>query len=197
MMKNSNRLIQKEKILLQSIPDAVGAALAEQCARLEFLEIVNVDSSADLIVSGNPDVQPSVTPALHITFAAPQRLGIVLRRIGQALSAPTLHMGNMALYGGIFYAQEKTFHRADGAVTALTDREAEILTYLLRKTVGATREDMLKDIWRYQDGIDTHTLETHIYRLRQKIEISADTPETLITTETGYALRQKEKHEAQ
>ena len=46
----------------------------------------------------------------------------------------------------------------------------------------------MKNVWRYQDGVDTHTLETHIYRLRQKMEKSADDPQILVTEGKGYRI---------
>lgn len=52
----------------------------------------------------------------------------------------------------------------------LTEKEAALLDYLHRKAVPVDRETLLRDIWGYGEGISTHTLETHIYRLRQKLE---------------------------
>ncbi len=72
----------------------------------------------------------------------------------------------------------------------LTDKEAAILRYLYRsgeKPVG--REELLREVWGYNSNVTTHTLETHIYRLRQKIEPDAQIPKLLITETGGYRLR--------
>jgi len=72
----------------------------------------------------------------------------------------------------------------------LTDKEANILKYLYRsgeKPVG--REELLREVWGYNSGVTTHTLETHIYRLRQKIEPEAQSPKLLITETGGYRLQ--------
>jgi DNA-binding response OmpR family regulator len=72
----------------------------------------------------------------------------------------------------------------------LTDKEASILRYLYRsgeKPVG--REELLREVWGYNANVSTHTLETHIYRLRQKIEPDAQAPKLLITETGGYRLR--------
>src|SRR5215510_3482363 len=72
----------------------------------------------------------------------------------------------------------------------LTDKEASILRYLYRsgeKPVG--REELLREVWGYNANVTTHTLETHIYRLRQKIEPDAQSPKRLITETGGYRLQ--------
>jgi hypothetical protein len=71
----------------------------------------------------------------------------------------------------------------------LTEKEAAVLSYLHgRGEAGASREDLLENVWSYADGVETHTLETHIYRLRQKIEKDPARPTVLLTTENGYRL---------
>ena len=71
----------------------------------------------------------------------------------------------------------------------LTEKETDIL----RQLHGAdqnelSRRELLRDIWGYKEGILSHTLETHIYRLRKKIEKNPSDATILITTESGYRL---------
>ncbi len=71
----------------------------------------------------------------------------------------------------------------------LTEKETSILKYLYRsgeKVVG--RETLLHEVWGYNAGVTTHTLETHIYRLRQKIEKDPSNSEILVTETGGYKL---------
>ena len=71
----------------------------------------------------------------------------------------------------------------------LTEKETSILKFLYRagdKVV--TRETLLHEVWGYNAGVTTHTLETHIYRLRQKIEKDPGNAELLITETGGYKL---------
>lgn len=72
----------------------------------------------------------------------------------------------------------------------LTEKETNILKYLYRaggKPVG--REELLTEVWGYNAGVTTHTLETHIYRLRQKIEPDAASVKLLVTEAGGYRLQ--------
>jgi len=52
----------------------------------------------------------------------------------------------------------------------LTERELDIILYLSGKKEGATKQEIMKDIWSHGEEIDTHTYETHLYRLRQKLQ---------------------------
>ena len=71
----------------------------------------------------------------------------------------------------------------------LTDKEAGLLKFLHRaKSGGVTRQVLLDQIWGYNSNVTTHTLETHIYRLRQKIELDPSSPRLLVTSPGGYGL---------
>lgn len=77
----------------------------------------------------------------------------------------------------------------EGRDIRLTEKETNILKYLYRaggKPVG--REELLHEVWGYNSGVTTHTLETHVYRLRQKIEPQKGTATLLVTEPGGYRL---------
>lgn len=76
-----------------------------------------------------------------------------------------------------------------GSKVRLTEKETSILKFLYRageKVV--TRDVLLHEVWGYNAGITTHTLETHIYRLRQKIEKDPSNAQLLVTEGGGYKL---------
>ena len=69
------------------------------------------------------------------------------------------------------------------------EKETSILRYLYRAGQRpVSRETLLQEVWGYNSGVTTHTLETHIYRLRQKIEKDAAAPAILVTEAGGYKL---------
>jgi DNA-binding response OmpR family regulator len=71
----------------------------------------------------------------------------------------------------------------------LTAKEAAILKYLYRAgNRPVPREVLLDEVWGYRTGATTHTLETHIYRLRQKIERTPGATQMLVTEAAGYRL---------
>ncbi len=71
----------------------------------------------------------------------------------------------------------------------LTEKEMDILIYLHDShPKKIQRQDLLDHVWGYAHDVETHTLETHIYRLRQKIEDNPAAPEILMTDDEGYFL---------
>jgi DNA-binding response OmpR family regulator len=71
----------------------------------------------------------------------------------------------------------------------LTDKETAVLKYLYRSEAAVNRQILMHEVWGYNSTVTTHTLETHIYRLRQKIEADPANPSLLVTEGGGYRLR--------
>lgn len=72
----------------------------------------------------------------------------------------------------------------------LTEKETSILKYLYRAGEKAVpRDELLAEVWGYNAGVTTHTLETHVYRLRQKIEPDPTNAKLLLTEAGGYRLQ--------
>ncbi len=71
----------------------------------------------------------------------------------------------------------------------LTEKETNILKFLYRASSSVVARDvLLHEVWGYNAGVTTHTLETHIYRLRQKIEPDPSNARLLVTEQGGYRL---------
>jgi DNA-binding response OmpR family regulator len=88
-----------------------------------------------------------------------------------------------------FRPSQKLLIRDDRKVR-LTEKEASILKYLYRSSEKVVPRDvLLREVWGYSAEATTHTVETHIYRLRQKIERDPSRAEILVTEESGYRLR--------
>jgi DNA-binding response OmpR family regulator len=76
-----------------------------------------------------------------------------------------------------------------GKKIRLTEKETNILKYLYRAgEKPVSREELLAEVWGYNAGVTTHTLETHVYRLRQKIESDPANSKLLLTEAGGYRL---------
>jgi DNA-binding response OmpR family regulator len=89
----------------------------------------------------------------------------------------------------VFRPGTKLLIREDSRKVRLTEKETAILKYLYRAGPEVVnREVLLHEVWGYNEGVTTHTLETHVYRLRQKIERDPSNAEILLTEAGGYKL---------
>lgn len=106
-----------------------------------------------------------------------------LRQRAQSLRWPKeIHIGEARLE-----TTTRLFH-ANGCATELTEKEVAMLMHLYRTKAPVTRAELLRDVWRYASDAETHTVETHIHRLRQKIEADPEKPIFLLTVKEGYTL---------
>lgn len=119
----------------------------------------------------------------------PVRLPELVARLRALLAAyEASPEAEIALGGFAFHPAAKLMRRADGARIRLTEKEAAILLYLHRAGERPVpREELLGEVWGYSSAVTTHTLETHIYRLRRKIE-GGGGERILLTDEGGYRL---------
>lgn len=129
-----------------------------------------------------------------LKLAKPVRLGELVETVhrlsmgldrGRIIHIPGYH---------ILPSQRQLVDIETGVITQLTDKECEIIMFLASHAgKSVDRETLLSAVWGYDSDITTHTLETHIYRLRQKIESASvsgeDAPPVLITDTHGYRLR--------
>jgi DNA-binding response OmpR family regulator len=120
----------------------------------------------------------------------PFRFSVLLARIRAALRQHDQSEDVVFSIGQYsFQPAAKMLESTDGNKVRLTDKETSILKYLYRqgpKTI--TRDVLLKEVWGYNNRVTTHTLETHIYRLRQKIERDPSNARLLVTEDGGYRL---------
>ena len=71
----------------------------------------------------------------------------------------------------------------------LTELESKLLNFLLKKQNGASKTEILTEVWEHNRDLETHTLESLIYRLRKKIEKNPNNPKILINDDKKYSVR--------
>lgn len=120
----------------------------------------------------------------------PAALGDVFRALEDAAARHAAAGGKERMRGGWrLNPGPGVLDAPDGRCVTLTETETRLLAVLFDASDGgADRDTLLDRVWGYRPGLDTHTLETHVYRLRQKIEADPAAPAFLLTTETGYRL---------
>ncbi len=148
-----------------------------------IIMLTGADTDADTILGLDAGANDYITK--------PFRLGVLLARLRAhirqhersddavfAIGPYTFQPSNKLLVND---TDEKKVH--------LTDKETAILKYLYRAGEKVVSRDVLLDeVWGYNASVTTHTLETHVYRLRQKIEADPSSAQILVTEPGGYRL---------
>ncbi|HEX9648758.1 MAG TPA: response regulator transcription factor [Alphaproteobacteria bacterium] len=145
--------------------------------------LTGADTEADTILGLDSGANDYITK--------PFRLGVLLARIRAQLRHHELTDDATFGIGPYSFqpAAKLLIDNTSRKKVRLTEKETAILKYLYRagdKVVG--REVLLDEVWGYNAAVATHTLETHIYRLRQKIEADPSNAQILVTETGGYRL---------
>jgi len=148
-----------------------------------IIMLTGADTDADTILGLDAGANDYVTK--------PFKLGVLLARLRAHIRQHERSDDAVFTIGPYTFqpSAKMLVNNATNKKIRLTDKEAAILKYLYRagdRVVG--RDVLLDEVWGYNAGVTTHTLETHVYRLRQKIERDPSNAEILITEPGGYRL---------
>jgi len=123
-------------------------------------------------------------------IAKPFRLTVLLARLRAHLRQHEQNEDAVFSIGPYsFQPAQKILLDEDEKKVRLTEKETAILKYLYRAGNNVvSRDTLLGEVWGYNAGVTTHTLETHVYRLRQKIETKPSNAQILVTVPGGYKL---------
>lgn len=138
-----------------------------------------------LLVLGGPDRSEEAVRVLPV----PVRAAELIAHIDRFMAAGRASPAHISIAGHSLDTRESLWMTDGKEPVRLTEKEVAILCYLKDSApLPIKRQVLLEKVWAYADGVETHTLETHIYRLRQKIESDPSSPQILLTAEDGYRL---------
>ena len=173
-------------ILDVGLPDTDGRELCrlmrKQGVKCPVLMLTGHDSDADTILGLDAGANDYVTKPFKFSVLL-ARIRAQLRTHEQSEDA----VFNLGPY--TFKPAQKMLITEDEKKIRLTEKETNILKFLHRAPEGVVARDvLLHEVWGYNASVTTHTLETHIYRLRQKIEPDPGNARLLVTESGGYRL---------
>ena len=169
------------------LPDMDGRdavkALREGGFKNPIIMLTGHDSEADTVMGLESGANDYVTK--------PFRFAVLLARMRAHLRQhETSDDASFRIGPYTFQPGSKQLVTDSGTKLRLTEKETAILRYLYRAGKAVVSRDvLLKEVWGYNAAVTTHTLETHIYRLRQKIEVDPTKAELLVTEAGGYKLK--------
>ncbi len=178
--KNNVELI----IMDIGLPDMDGREAIRHLRKHDFkapiILLTGQDSETDTVLGLESGANDYVTKPFKFSVLL-ARIRAQLRQFEQSEDA-TYPIGPFT-----FYPADKTLVDKSGKILRLTEKEAAILKLMFRsKDKSVTRVDLLEKVWGYHSEVETHTLETHMYRLRQKID--PERKKLLRSTPGGYKL---------
>ena len=173
-------------VLDVGLPDTDGYELCrlmrKQGVKCPVLMLTGHDGDLDTILGLDAGADDYVTK--------PFKFPVLLARMrAQLRQHEQSEYANFTLGPYTFKPAMKMLITEDERKIRLTEKETNILKFLYRSTDGVVPRDiLLHEVWGYNAGVTTHTLETHIYRLRQKIEPDPSNVRLLVTESGGYRL---------
>ncbi|NOR64143.1 MAG: response regulator [Rhodobacteraceae bacterium] len=173
-------------ILDVGLPDMDGRELCrlmrKQGVKAPILMLTGHDTDSDTILGLDAGANDYVTK--------PFKFPVLLARIRSQLRQHEQSEDAVFTVGPYtFKPAAKMLLTEDEKKIRLTEKETNILKFLYRASDGVVARDvLLHEVWGYNAGVTTHTLETHIYRLRQKIEPDPSNARILLTESGGYRL---------
>ncbi|MBV8534980.1 MAG: response regulator transcription factor [Alphaproteobacteria bacterium] len=169
------------------LPDIDGRDVCRQMrehgARMPIIMLTAAAGETDTITGLDAGANDYVTK--------PFRLGVLVARLHAQLRSHEASTDAVFTIGPFsFHPTAKVLvENGSRKKVRLTEKEVAILRFLYRAgDQPVSRETLLGEVWGYNAGVNTHTLETHVYRLRQKIERDPARAEILITAPGGYRL---------
>ena len=141
--------------------------------------------------AGDDDTVLGLAAGANDYVVKPYKFAVLLARIRAQLRSHEHSEGAVFRLGAYeFRPANKVLIDAQQRKIRLTEKETNILKYLYRAgEKPVSREELLAEVWGYNAGVTTHTLETHVYRLRQKIEPDPANAKLLLTEAGGYRLQ--------
>ncbi|PZO85403.1 MAG: hypothetical protein DI626_07515 [Micavibrio aeruginosavorus] len=166
-----------------------------EAVRFAGFDVVSEKNSADLVLycgkDSNIPAEFANFPVIHLDFGVlkPMKAANLANYIKKQIKSALMPADKIEIGTGMLDVRENMWFGADGEAVRLTDKESGILLCLAQaKGAAVGRQELLDRVWAYAEGVETHTLETHIYRLRQKIEPDPANPVILLTAEQGYSV---------
>jgi len=215
MLKKSEKIIwiKLKNLVLKKIFSELVLILNEEIEDFEFVLIDSFDSSIDLpayfitdedsiIQLIDEDISKNIKKIFLISkklidkqnhieiinYDLPFKFINFVDYITRDLRQDFNKLNNIISLNTLNYDKSSRQIFSDSISLILTEKENEIFSFLLKSKTSVSKNLLLKKIWKYSEGIDTHTLETHIYSLRKKLEKKLKVKNILEHKEKGYYL---------
>ncbi len=165
--------------------------------RTTLLLVDEDDKSIPNILGQNTEIpvvlfslKKEISDFADIVIKKPLKLNSFLKALKEETLLPKVRRKECLMFKeySLYPVKKEIFSSQTQNTTKLTEKEVDIIKYLYQNAPQiASKEELLEKVWEYSTDATTHTVETHIYRLRQKVEKDGSS-QLIITENNGYRL---------
>tara|TARA_B100001121_G_scaffold309855_1_gene338246 strand:+ start:2358 stop:2924 length:567 start_codon:yes stop_codon:yes gene_type:complete len=186
--------MSKFNVVLLKLP-TLYEILTEIKLELNF-NLINFDESNDKFkkfIEENPEVL-IISPDLKgnyknfISYNKVFKIKNLLQQINIYLSKSNYEIKSKISIGSYFVDTNSRIISRENKSLKLTEKEIDLLTYLNKSKIECSSVDLQKNVWNQSGDLETHTVETHIYRLRKKIVDMFSDKNFIVNTNNGYKI---------
>lgn len=181
-IKTTNPVYEKnlKSLLKNAFPDSLCEAILIHLPTAQLHSFFQTPPDVPTLVLGN--THPDSTAELPLPVRADQLIQTLRQLIEKNKNTPAFETTAFSFTG----ATRQLIDKKNQTTIRLTEKEAALLAYLYQRNQLVSKEELLQEVWSYHPQTQTHTVETHVYALRQKIGPEAN---ALIQSSTeGYRL---------
>ena len=161
---------------------------AEVCNEIDILHVINKIKNKPLLLLKNSNHTSANKLTCDEISILPMSLVDISNKVTNLIIAKNFNLNSsVAIKEYVIDKNERKLKKENLSLT-ITEREIELIELLFNEKKPLSKKIILKRVWKYADDADTHTIETHIYRLRKKILSKFKDENFLINTKAGYSI---------
>ena len=161
---------------------------SESCKNVDVLNLVNQIKNKPILFLKNQTSSNFNKPVYDDILHLPSSLTEISDKIINLITVKKFNLNSfIKIKDYIIDKNEKKLKKQDLSIT-VTEREIQLIELLFNEKKPISKNIILKKVWKYADGTDTHTIETHIYRLRKKILDKFKDESFIINSKKGYSI---------
>ena len=159
---------------------------SETCNDIESLSLINSSHNKPILLIEKPKKKKKCNYTNKMSF--PIKLSDLKSDIVTLITTKQFNQNSsVKIKDYLIDKNEKKLKKSELSIT-VTEREIELIELLFNEKKPLSKKNLLEKIWKYSEDADTHTVETHIYRLRKKILGKFNDDKFIINFKTGYSI---------
>ena len=161
---------------------------AEVCNEIDILHVINKIKNKPLLLLKKSNHTSANKLTCDEISILPMSLVDISNKVTNLIITKNFNLNSsVAIKEYVIDKNERKLKKENLSLT-ITEREIELIELLFNEKKPLSKKIILQRVWKYADDADTHTIETHIYRLRKKILSKFKDENFLINTKAGYSI---------